>query len=325
MFKKISAIVIPTLIAAGIIIYMLLSVWDELLIALQHVVPLYIVPAVLVCLLAWILRGARYMGILKSLQVKAGMLVSTACIFVSQTANLVIPARLGDLVRIFILKHEYETSVSTGISSLVVERLFDIIMVALLGVLMLPFVLNVPQWFYWVIVAPLIIGAVFMIVLVALGRVKSGNKYIMLILTMLDEVRKASLSIRSLIQFSALSVVIWLLDIGVCIFVVYMFGQSIGLPIVVLAIVIGNLVKAVPLTPGGVGTYELAVALVLQLAGVEPALAFLIAVTDHLIKNLVTLIGGVISIYYLGDWVLSTIKSAFNKELGEGAGGNAGR
>jgi hypothetical protein len=67
------------------------------------------------------------------------------------------------------------------------------------------------------------------------------------------------------------------------------------------------------------------VALVLQLAGVEPALAFLIAVTDHLIKNLVTLIGGVISIYYLGDWVLSTIKSAFNKELGEGTEGNAGR
>ena len=60
-------------------------------------------------------------------------------------------------------------------------------------------------------------------------------------------------------------------------------------------------------------------------AGVEPALAFLIAVTDHLIKNLVTLIGGVISIYYLGDWVISTIKSAFNKELGEGVDGNAGR
>ena len=66
-------------------------------------------------------------------------------------------------------------------------------------------------------------------------------------------------------------------------------------------------------------------ALVLQLAGVEPALAFLIAVTDHLIKNLVTLIGGVISIYYLGDWVISTIKSAFNKELGKGLEDNAGR
>ncbi len=256
MFRKISAIVIPTLIAAGIIIYMVLSVWDDMLVALQHIVPLYIVPAVLVCLFAWILRGARYLGILKSLQVKAGMLVSTACIFVSQTANLVIPARLGDIVRIFILKHEYDTSVSTGISSLVVERLFDIIMVALLGVLMLPFVLNVPQWFYFVIVGPLVIGAVFMVVLIAIGKVKSGNKYIMLVLTMLEEVRKASLSVRSLLQFSALSVVIWLLDVGVCIFVVYMFGQSIGVPIIILAIVIGNLVKAVPLTPGGMGTYE---------------------------------------------------------------------
>ena len=79
MFKKVSAIVIPTLIAAGIIIYMLLSVWDELKIALLHVVPLYIVPAVLVCLLAWILRGARYQGILKSLAVPAGLAISIAC------------------------------------------------------------------------------------------------------------------------------------------------------------------------------------------------------------------------------------------------------
>jgi len=317
MFKKVSAIVIPTLIAAGIIIYMLLSVWDELKIALLHVVPLYIVPAVLVCLLAWVLRGARYQGILKSLAVPAGLAISTACIFVSQTANLVIPARLGDLVRIFVLKHEYDTSASTGISSLVVERLFDIIMVALLGVLALPFVLNVPAWFYWAIVLPLLICGTFMLILLSLGRVKSENKYIRLVLGMLDEVRRASLSLRSLVQFSFLSIVIWLLDVGVCVFVIYMFGQDIAIPVVVLAIVIGNLVKAVPITPGGVGTYELAVALTLQLAGVEPALAFLIAVVDHLIKNLVTLIGGVVAIYYLGGWVISTIRSAFNRELGE--------
>src|SRR5271157_1670975 len=112
MFRKLSAIIIPTLIAAGIIIYMLLSVWGQLLAALQHVVPIYLVPAILVCFLAWLLRGVRYRGILESLEVKAGLAVATACIFISQTANLIVPARLGDLVRIFILNHEYDTPIS---------------------------------------------------------------------------------------------------------------------------------------------------------------------------------------------------------------------
>jgi uncharacterized membrane protein YbhN (UPF0104 family) len=325
MFRKISAIVIPTLIAAGIIIYMLLSVWDELLIALEHVVPVYLIPAVFVCFLAWILRGVRYKGILDSLGVKTSLAIATACIFVSQTANLIVPARLGDIVRVFILKHEYDTPISTGISSLVVERLFDIVMVALLGLITLPFIFNVPQWFFMLIVVPLGAGAAFLLVLVLIGKVKSENRYIQLILTMLGEIRRASLNIRSLFKFSVLSIIIWFLDIGVCFFVVMMFGQQIAVPVIILAIVIGNLVKAVPLTPGGVGTYELALALTLQLAGVEPALAFLIAVTDHLIKNLATLAGGIISIYYFGGWVISIIKSAFNKELAAGEEGNAGR
>ena len=315
MFRKLSAVIIPTIIAAGIIIYMLLSVWDQLLVALQYVVPIYLIPAVLVCFLAWILRGVRYRGILETLEVKTTLAVATACIFISQTANLIVPARLGDLVRIFILHHEYDTPISTGISSLVVERVFDIVTVALLGLITLPYVINVPQWFFLLIVVPLGAIAFFLLILIMIGKIKSENRYIRLILTMVDEIRRASLNIRSLVQFSAVSVTIWFLDITVCIFVVLMFGQEVVVPVVILAIVIGNLVKAVPLTPGGVGTYELAVALTFQLSGMEPALAFIIAVTDHLIKNLATVAGGIISIYYFGDWVISIMKSAFNKEL----------
>jgi len=85
--------------------------------------------------------------------------------------------------------------------------------------------------------------------------------------------------------------------------------------VVILAIVIGNLVKAVPLTPGGVGTYEVAVALTFGLAGMAAATATLIAVIDHLIKNLVTLVGGVGSIYYFGDWSVELLKKAFKREI----------
>jgi hypothetical protein len=316
MWKKLSTIIISTLIAAAIIAYMLFRVWDDLLVALEHAIWHYLLIGTLVCLAAWWLRGFRYQAILASLGVRVSNAFSTACIFVSQTANLVVPARLGDLVRIVILSHEHQASVSQGLSSLVVERVFDIVMVALLGAVSLGFVLNVPDWFYTLIILPLAAGAVFFIALVAVGRVSSGNRYIRALLTILGQVREASLTLRSFALLSASSIAIWLLDILVCVSVVMMFQEQIPFPVVVLAIVVGNLVKAVPITPGGIGTYELALALTFSLAGVPAAEATLIAVIDHLIKNLVTLGGGIVSIYYFGGWVLDTIRTVFRKDLG---------
>jgi uncharacterized protein (TIRG00374 family) len=319
MYRKISAIVIPTLIAAGILGYMLYSIWNDLLTAVSHIIPLYLAAAVAVCLCAWWLRGWRYQSILKSLNCQVSLTFSTACIFVSQTVNLVIPARLGDFVRVFILKHEHGTTYSEGVSSLVVERVFDIVTVALLGAVSLLFILNAPAWFTTLIVVPLAAGAVFFIFLVFIGNLSSENRYIAIILNMLHEIRKASLNLRSIAFLGISSLVIWILDVLVCYAVVRMFDEQIPLVIIVLAIVVGNLVKAVPLTPGGMGTYEAALWFTFGLAGgVSTSAAILIAIIDHLIKNLVTLIGGIISIYYFGDWVVPSIKSALNSRLKEG-------
>ena len=318
MYRKISAIVIPTILAFGIIAWMVYNVWDDLLEAIRHMLPAYLAAAVIICLLAWLLRGWRYRVILESLGYNVSVMVSTACIFVSQTVNIIVPARLGDFVRVFILKHEYNTTYSEGVSSLVVERVFDIVTVAILGGISILFVLNAPSWFYTVIVLPLAAGIIFFVFLIFIGRFTTQNRYIGIILTMLHEIRRASLSVRSVVVLGCSSIVIWLLDVFVCLAVVMMFGEQIPFAVIVLAIVIGNLVKAVPITPGGIGTYEASVAATLILGGVSPDIAAIIALADHLIKNVVTLIGGVISVYYFGDWVLPSIREAVNTKFDGG-------
>lgn len=321
MYRKISAILIPTLIAVGIIAYMLYHVWDELITALQHIVPVYLVIAILVCLTAWWLRGWRYHRILLGLNYRIGVTFSMACVFVSQTVNLIVPARLGDFVRIFILKHDYQTTYSEGISSIVVERVFDIIAIAILGAASLFFIPNLPSWlnvYIYIMIAILAVGFAFFIFLIFVGELTTTNKYVRYILTMLDEIRRASLSLRSILILGISSMVIWMLDILVCNSVAMMFEQQIPFAVIILAIVLGNLVKAVPITPGGIGTYELIVSATFAITGVSPGVAFLIAVIDDLIKNLVTLAGGIVSIYYLGDWVIPTIKSALWTKLDGG-------
>ena len=118
-----------------------------------------------------------------------------------------------------------------------------------------------------------------------------------------------------LLVLSSATVVIWLMDSLICYVIALMFNAQIPFIIIVLAIVIGNLVKAVPVTPGGIGTYEIAVALTLTISGTPAAVATIIAVIDHLVKNVVTLIGGVISLYIFGDWSVDLMKRAFSKGI----------
>ena len=318
MLKKASAIIIPSLIAVAIIVYMLYSVRDDLFTAIQNAVPSYLLVATVVCIGAWFIRGWRYKYILEKLSLSISLLLSTACIYVSQTANLIIPARLGDLVRLFILKHEIDAPYSKGLSSIVIERFFDIATVALLGVVTIPFILNVPEWFSTVLMITILACGGFIIFLFICGKVKSENKYIGIALKLLEDVKEASLTISALLTLGIISVIIWLTDSVICWIIGLMFQQQIPFLIVVLAIVIGNLVKAVPITPGGMGTYEVAVAVTLELAGVEPGTAVLIAIIDHLVKNLVTLAGGVVSLYLFGDWAMDLMKRAFSRGLDKG-------
>ena len=311
MWRKVSAILIPSLVAFGILAYMLWRVWDDLMVTIAHIHPLYLAFAVLICALAWVMRGWRYRAILGGLTVRLGLTFSTACILLSQTANLIVPARLGDLVRIFILKHEGLATYSQGVSSLIVERIFDVVTIALLGLLALPFVIATPEWFLPLIVIPIVGGAAFAIFLLLTGNRHSENKYLGIFYSMLTEVRAASLSMRSAFVLGSSSIGIWLMDVLVCAVIVMMFDESLPFMVIMLAIVIGNLVKAVPITPGGVGTYEFALVITFELAGMAPATATVIAVIDHLVKNLVTLAGGIVSLYYFGDWSVSLMKHSF--------------
>ncbi|HJJ42404.1 MAG TPA: lysylphosphatidylglycerol synthase transmembrane domain-containing protein [Methanocorpusculum sp.] len=318
MLKKISSIgsiVIPTIIAAALITIMLLRVWDDLIVSIQYIVPIWLVLAAAVCVCGWFLRGFRYKYILKKLETNIGVIFSSACIYVSQTANIIIPARLGDFVRMFILKHEKQTPYTKGFTSLIAERVYDILTVAFLGLCTLPFLADViseeHRWFIYVILAVLLAGVIGIVILIAAKHLHAENIILKKILEIFEQFRTVSSTFFSVLHLSGLSIIIWLSDMVICYLVSLMFGADINFILIIFAVVIGNLVKAVPITPGGIGTYEVALLVVFEIGGVPAATATLIAVVDHLIKNLVTLFGGVVSIYYFGDWVLSLFNRLF--------------
>jgi len=95
--------------------------------------PALVGAAALVYVLSWPLRGLRYRDILAELGFAEEVSFLTGAIFISQTGNLVFPARAGDAVRAYVVKSRRAVPYPSGFASLAVERVFDLLTITLLA------------------------------------------------------------------------------------------------------------------------------------------------------------------------------------------------
>lgn len=247
--------------------------------------------------LSWIFRGLRYKEIVGFItKRKLGVNFMTGAIAISQIANLILPARAGDLVRAYILKRKKGIAYTTGISSLVAERVFDIIAVLLLSLISFTYIvsLKVPNW---VATTMLIIGFLIVAFFAFLFLFKS--KRFEWLNKIIEEIKMVSTSPALFIYLLVLSVAIWMIDVFTCYIVSISFGLKMPFLLIVFAVMVGNLTKILPITPGGIGTYEAVVTAILSIF-ITPVQAFSIALLDHLIKNIVTIIFGLIYLSAFG-------------------------
>jgi len=87
----------------------------------------------LVYLLSWPLRGIRYRDILAAIGYRERWGFLTGAVFISQTGNLVFPARAGDAVRAYVIKARRGIPYTSGFASLAIERVFDLLTITLLA------------------------------------------------------------------------------------------------------------------------------------------------------------------------------------------------
>jgi uncharacterized protein (TIRG00374 family) len=278
--------------------------------------------ALLVYSLSWAIRGRRYGDVLAAMGRRCGFGFLTATIFVSQTANLVVPVRAGDGVRAYLLKQRRRIDYPTGFASLAVERVFDLLSIATLGgaafvVLVLDSRGITSVGF--TLGTTVAVGIATAVVAVSAVTVLVARSDLAIAPAIRDRVEHTRLSrlVEALVGFGtsirvvaadpravgtiyAGSVVIWILDILTAVLVLAAliggFGGPSGLMLVVvgaLAVSVGNLAKVLPLSQGGIGLYEAAfTTLVVAIAPISVETAVTAAILDHALKNAVTLVGG---------------------------------
>jgi uncharacterized protein (TIRG00374 family) len=330
---------------------------------MQGADPRLVVLGGLVYLLSWPLRGLRYRDILAEIGFHEQVGFLTGAVFISQTGNLVFPARLGDGVRAYVVKARRGIPYASGFASLAVERVFDLLTITLLaGTVLLGLVATgnaadlqagvtsaagidadraQSGQTALVVASGVGLAAVAAVaVIVASARTDrnyvrrgvrrlSSDSYADYVAGILErfagDVQTVAGDWHSFTRVGTSSLAIWTLDVVTALVVLTAFGvhETVSLPLLVavgfFAVSVGNLAKVLPLSPGGIGLYEgaftlLAVALA---PGIGAATAFAVSIVDHFVKNVATVLGGVVSMAWLNVSLTEAVEESSEAEAGD--------
>ncbi len=243
------------------------------------------------------LRGLRWSMLLRSTGFRIGTRDATEIIFLSWLVNCVVPAKLGDVYRAYLLKLNSDASLSRTFGTVFIERILDLFVIASLGI----------AAGYWSfrngLPAPIqvvfVIGAIVVVVLaVGLFTMRNFGRRILVRLPIphrfvelydrFEEGVFGAIGLRQLPLLGVITVAIWATESMRLYFVVRALafpGVDLGLSGAVFVALIGSLLTAVPLSPAGLGIVEAGVIGVLHTAyGVSIAEASAIALLDRLIS-----------------------------------------
>ena len=270
--------------------------------------PLLLLSALVVFYLGFPLRGLRWALLVRQTGFPLKVRDSVEIIFLSWLVNCLVPAKLGDVYRAYLLKINSTVSLSRTFGTVFIERILDLFAIVTLGLAagFVSFRSGLPGDVQIVFA----IGVV--VVLLLAGGLLTMRNFGRRIITKLPLPHKilefydrfeegvfASMGLRALPRLVVLTGLIWATEA----MRLYLVVQALGLPTVHLGIsgaffvaLAASLLTAVPLTPAGIGFVEGGVVGLLTIVyGVAPNDALAITLVDRSISVLSIIVLGSIA------------------------------
>jgi uncharacterized protein (TIRG00374 family) len=276
--RTIISIVVPIVILV-LIFRLALNVDIGLLVtAVAEANKAYLLLAFVIFYLGFPLRGLRWVWLLRGTGFRLGVRDSSEIIFLSWLVNCLVPAKLGDIYRAYLLKLNSSASLSRTFGTVFIERILDLFTITILGLAAgyWSFRSGLPpemQFIFALGVAVVVILALLLLTLRNFGR-----RLLELfplphrVLDLYDRFEEGvfdSIGRGSLPGLLVITVLIWTTEA----FRLYFVVQALAFPDVSLGIsgaffvaLIASLLTAVPLSPAGLGIVELGVVGVLVTA-----------------------------------------------------------
>jgi hypothetical protein len=284
---------------------------------------IYIAPIVLSYFLAMLLRSWRWKYILDQ-SGKAGLGDVFAAILVCYMGNNVFPLRAGELMRVFLIaKQEPSISMSQALATVVVERLFDfIVMLMLLAVVLFTVPFPAEQAALGDAVrgfgAMTLLGSIGLLAFLIVLHLRTGaiagwaDKILAIGPASLREKAVAALKRfaagltimgrpRALIAVTAMGVAIWMVNLVPVILTGLAFKIHTGFFGGLFIMVIGAAAASIPAAPGFIGTFHsFTQQAVVFITHTDPAAALSFAIVLHACYYFPMTLAGAVAAYAKG-------------------------
>ncbi len=288
-------------VAAAIIVFLLTgfdidlgTTWTQI----RASDPWLLAAAVVAFYLSFPLRGVRWLALMSNVNLGTDRGVSlpplrqvVLIVLLGWFANCLVPARLGDAYRAYLVKRGAGVSFSRTVGTILAERVIDV--VVLFSLLLAAAVGVVGGRNTGTAVGLLAVGLGFVLVLVAgLGVLYRFGGHFERLLPARLRPKFVSMQEGTFQSFQqvpwvvALTVAIWILEATRLYLAASALGITLELPHALFVALAGSLLTTVPVTPGGLGIVEagLAGALVIAVPLLPLQTAVSIAILDRLIS-----------------------------------------
>jgi hypothetical protein len=224
--------------------------------------------------------------------------------------NNIYPARAGEVLRSYVLWRNEQVPISASLTTVILERLFDGLVMLLFVFVTLPFAPLPPRYNAIVILFSTLFGVALLIFFIIAARPERISRFYTWLVDRLlptalrprihgifDRAVVGLQSLRNLRDVALIflsSTLIWLGETTKYWFVMHAFDFHVSFPVLMLMTAVVNLFTTIPGAPGHIGTFHYpGITILEQVGGVGQALATSYTVVLHVALWLpITLLGG---------------------------------
>ena len=271
-----------------------------------HINYLYFFIGFLATVIAFIIRVIRWQVMLSPTK-KIGFNRVSSSFLIGLTVNNILPARIGELVRAYVLGEKEKVSKSLIFATIILERILDTLSVfAFLAYLL--FISPIPENIK--MTGLFIFGACFLILIFlfllkthkawTIKKVEKVSFKLSKIVENFSEGLSVLNSKRRVLLLAFYSILSWFIS-GLSIhFLLISIGIFLPLHIAYFVLIMTVIGVMIPAAPGYIGTFHYFCILALQIAGQDKALAASFSILLYLIGFLPTTLAGIACLFFEG-------------------------
>ena len=276
--------------------------------------------ACLVLLSSCLIRAYRWRLLIEPLNQLSLKHVFSATM-IGYFGNGVLAFRLGEILKSYSVSKNTGLKISQAIGTVILERILDLMMVILLGLILVPWIPNQFLQVKNTLFVLLVLIIAFILITIGLVKMKYnfGKKYSNFFLSINSKIFVHLISVyegikviidnRNLKRILFSSVLLWLIYFGVTLIVLKSCSIELKISEASILFVLGSLALGIPALPGSIGTYDVAVKYILiAIFNIENHEALNYALISHAVSYFpLTIVGAVY--FIIGNVRIKTLKN----------------